>query len=174
MKVLMATVIALVPALMPAQDLPVVERGRVGSVTIGALAENIYGEFGDRARLIDLKLEGQLSPALEIKFFGAQATASLVAEIRPSDNKLVVTRIQIFDPRLRTKDGIGIGSTYADLRSKYSVDWVGWGEGDFVARVEAIGISFTLDLSGVPDAHTIRNPARVPPDARVVGMLLTR
>jgi hypothetical protein len=171
---LMATLIALLPMLTSAQDVPVVERGRVGPVAIGALAETIYGEFRDRARLIDLKLEGHLSPALEIKLFGAQATASLVAEIWPSDNKLVVTRIRVLDARLRTKEGIGIGSSYADLRSHYSVDWVGSGEGDFFARVEALGISFALDMSGVQAAGTIRSPARVPADARVVGMLLTR
>jgi hypothetical protein len=157
-----------------AQDLPVVERARVGQVSIGAAAETISHEFGDRVRLIDLKLEGHLSPALEIKLFGSQTAASLIAEIWPSNNELVVTRIRVLDPRLRTKEGIGIGSTYADLRSRYSVDRVGQGEGDFIARVEALGISFLLDMSGVQAAHTIRNPARVPADVRVVGMLLTR
>ena len=80
----------------------------------------------------------------------------------------------MLDPRLRTKEGIGIGSTYADLRSHYSVDWVGPGEGDFIARVEALGISFLLDMSAMQAVQTIRNPAQVPADVRVVGMLLTR
>jgi hypothetical protein len=70
----------------------VVERSRVGPVSIGAAAESIYREFGDRARLIDLKLEGMLSPALELKLFGSQPVASLIAEIGPADNRLVVTR----------------------------------------------------------------------------------
>jgi hypothetical protein len=174
MKSLIAILIVSLNGLLPTQEVPVIERGKVGAVAIGSVAEAIYNEFGDRARLVDLKLEGQLSPALEIKLFGAQAAVSLVAEIWPSGNKLVVTRIRVLDPRLRTKDGIGVGSTYGDLRRHYSVDWVGPGEGDFIARVEALGISFLLDMSAEQAATTIRNPMRVPANARVVGMLITR
>jgi hypothetical protein len=90
------TVLAILVALQPVsapQDALVVERLRIGPVSIGASAEEIYRAFRDRARLIDLKLEGHLSPALEIKLFGSQLVASLVAEIGPADNKLVVTRI---------------------------------------------------------------------------------
>jgi len=166
--------IAILMVLLAAQNVPVVERARVGPVSIGAAAETIAREFGDRVRLIDLNLEGNLSPALEIKLFGPRGPASLIAEISPSNNQLVVTRIRVFDPRLRTKEGIGIGSTYADLRSRYSVDWVASAEGDFIARVEPLGISFMLDMSGEQKAHTGRNAALVPGDVRVVGMLLTR
>jgi hypothetical protein len=161
-------------ALALQQDTLVVERGRVGTVAIGASAETLYQEFGDRARLIDLKLEGQLSPAIEIKLSGAQIGASLIAEILPSNNRLVVSRINVLDARLRTKQGIGIGSTYADLRSVYSIDRVGSGEGQFFARVDALGMSFQLDLSGLPGTQVTRDPARVPNEARIVGILLTR
>jgi hypothetical protein len=68
--------------LLAAQNLPVVERARVGQVSIGAAAETISREFGDRVRLIDLKLEGHLSPALEIRLFGSQSAASLIIAIR--------------------------------------------------------------------------------------------
>jgi len=161
-------------ALLSGQDLPVVERGRVGPVAISAAAETVYREFRDRARLIDLKLEGHLSPALEIRWFGSQPGASLIAEILPSNNELVVSRIRVLDSRLRTKEGIGIGSTYGELRSRYSVDWVASGEGDFLARVEALGLSFTLDTSGLPAGRTIRDPALVPGTVRIIAMLLTR
>ena len=161
-------------ALLSGQDLPVVERGRVGPVAISAAAETVYREFRDRARLIDLELEGHLSPALEIRWFGSQPGASLIAEILPSNNELVVSRIRVLDSRLRTKEGIGIGSTYGELRSRYSVDWVASGEGDFLARVEALGLSFTLDTSGLPAGRTIRDPALVPGTVRIIAMLLTR
>ena len=169
---LIAFVIALAPWLQ--LDAVVVERGRVGTVAIGTFAETVYQEFGDRARLIDLKLEGHLSPALEIKLSGSQTGASLIAEIVPSNNRLVVSRINVLDARLRTKQGIGIGSTYADLRSAYSIDRVGSGEGNFFARVDALAMSFQLDLSGLPGTQVTRDPARVPNEARVVGILLTR
>ena len=174
-KSLIVLLIASVLGLVPAQNpLPLVERGKVGSVAIGSVAETIYEEFGDRARLVDLRLEGQLTPALEIRLFGVQTPVSLVAEISPSNNKLVVTRIRVLDPRFRTKEGVGVGSTYSDLRQHYAIDWVGPGEGDFFARVEALGISFMLDMSAAQGASKIRDPMRVPAEARVVGMLITR
>ena len=80
----------------------------------------------------------------------------------------------LIDPRLRTRDGIGIGSTYGELRSKYKVDSIGSGEGNFIARVEALGISFELDTSGPTPLWRIRDPQAVPAGVRIVGMLLTQ
>ena len=170
-------VFAMVLALHAASTLQgpmIVERSRVGPIALGATADSIYQEFGDRARLIDLKLEGMLSPALELKLFGAQVVPSVIAEIGPVNNRLIVTRIRVVDPSLRTKDGIGVGSTYMELRSRYAIDWVGSGEGTFIARVEALGISFELETSGPKPLWSIRDPNEVPKDVRVVGMMLTR
>jgi hypothetical protein len=166
-------VIALQLAPTPPETI-VVERGRVGPISIGATAESVYDKFGSRARLVDLKREGMLSPALEVKLFGSQLVASIIAEIGPANNRLVVTRIHVVDPGLRTKEGLGVGSTYEDLRSRYSVDWVGSGEGTFVARVETLGMSFQLDTSGPKPLWAVRDPNQVPKDVRVVGIMLTR
>jgi hypothetical protein len=59
---------------------PTIERGRAGNVVIGADADDVSGKFGERVRLVDLKLEGMLSPALEIKQAGS-AKPSIIAEI---------------------------------------------------------------------------------------------
>jgi hypothetical protein len=111
--------LALIVAPQPASSLQqsfVVERGRVGPVAIGATADSIYNTFRDRVRLVDLKLEGHLSPALEIKLYTSQLTPSVIAEIGPGDAGLVVTRIHVLDPTLRTAEGIGIGSTVRIVR----------------------------------------------------------
>jgi len=158
---MVSTVLALFVAFQTASSVQqsfVVERAAVGPVSIGAAADSIYEEFGDRARLIDLKLEGQLSPAIEIKLFGSQLVASLIAEIAPANNRLFVTRIHVIDPSLRTRDGIGVGSTYGELRSRNQVDWVGSGEGAVFARVEKLAISFRLDMSGQEALWSIRDP----------------
>ena len=143
----LALFVALQQAPPPLQS-SVVERGRAGPVVIGATAESVYGEFRGRAKLIDLQLEGHLSPALELRRFGAQLIVSIIAEIGAANNSLIVTRIHVLDPSLRTKAGIGVGSTYAELRSAYRTTWVGSGEGSFFARVEEPAISFQLDTSG--------------------------
>lgn len=174
---MLSPLIALVLALQAASPEPqtfVVQWGSVGPVVIGAPAEAVYTEFRDRARLVDLQLEGHLSPALELKRFGAQLIASMIAEIWPADNQLVVTRIHVLDPSLRTKEGIGVGSTYGELRSTYRIDWVGSGEGNFFARVEQLAISFQLDTSGPVSLWSIRDPERVPDSVRIVSMMLTR
>ena len=152
----------------------VVERARVGPVSIGAAADSIYSEFRDRIRLIDFELEGHLSPALEIKLFGSQLVASIIAEIAPANNRLVVTRIHMLDPSLRTRAGIGVGSTFGELRSQYKINWVGSGEGAVVARVEDLAISFQLDTSGPVSLWSIRDPEQVPAGVRIVSMMLTR
>jgi hypothetical protein len=92
----------------------------------------------------------------------------------PSANQLIVTRISVVDPTLRTSEGIGVGSTYEKLRSRYRVDRVGSGEGGFYARVEALGMSFQLDASRHKTLWRLRDPAAVPTDMRVVSILLTR
>ena len=173
LSMLLAAFWAVHPVLLM-QDSLVVERARVGPVSIGAAADSICSEFRDRARLIDLKLEGHLTPALEIKLFGSQLVGSIVAEIAPANSRLVVTRIHVIDPSLRTKEGIGVGSTYQELRSRYKVDWVGSGEGSFFARVEGLAISFQLDTSGPVALWSIRDPDRIPNGTRIVSMMLTR
>jgi hypothetical protein len=161
-------------AAVPQQETLLVERGRAGSVALGATADSLYSEFRERAKLVDLRLEGHLSPALELKRFGSQLVPSIIAEIGPSANTLVVTRVNVVDPAFRTKAGIGVGSTYAELRAAYKIDWVGSGEGNFFARVEELAISFQLDISSQVSLRSVRDPARVPPDIRIMSMLLTR
>ena len=173
---MLKSILAVVLALQqhPAGTPMVVERARGGNVSIGARAETVYREYRDRAKLVDLQLEGQLSPAFELKMTGAQLSPSLIVEIGPAGTELVVTRINVIDPALRTAEGIGVGSSYGELRSKYTVDWVGSGEGRVFARVEALGISFQLDTSGSKPLWPIREPSRVPDGIRIVSMLLTR
>ena len=77
LKSVLAIVLALHQA-PPGHPRIVVERARVGPVSIGAAADAVYREFRDRARLVDLKLEGHAVS-------GARAEAVRRAAVRQPD-----------------------------------------------------------------------------------------
>ena len=53
---------------LSAQTSVIIRHYQVGPVLIGASAQSIYAAFRGRSRLIDLALEGHLTPALELSF----------------------------------------------------------------------------------------------------------
>ena len=65
--------------------------------------------------------------------------------------------------------------TVSDLRAAYRVSWVSPGEGRVYMRVEELGASFELDQSGprAPQLALIKDPAAVPGDVKIIGILLT-
>ena len=92
-----------------AQQSPyVIGRHQVGPVALGAPAQVVYERVTAR-ELIDLALEGYLSPALALTLPGLQQRGGVIAELVPRDNDLVVWRISITDPSVRTAKGIGVG-----------------------------------------------------------------
>jgi hypothetical protein len=161
---------------LPARSSVIIRQHQVGPVLIGASAQSIYAAFRGRSRLIDLALEGHLTPALELSFPEAFVDGGVVAELVPRDNDLVVWRIAVTNPNVRTEKGIGVGSSVAQLRSAYRTTGVGSGEGKVFVRVEELGASFQLDTSG-PGGDTlwqIRDPQQVPGDVKIASVLLVR
>ena len=93
--------IQLPPDRMP----PTIRKHAVGPVAVGAAAESVYSALRGRTRLVDLGLEGQLSPALELTFPNTQLTGGVLAELVPRNNALIVWRISVKDPAIRTAKG---------------------------------------------------------------------
>ncbi len=162
-------------ALSP-QTSVVIRPHQVGPVSIGASAQSIYSAFRGRSRLIDLALEGHLSPALELSFPETQLSGGVIAELVPRDNDLVVWRISVTNPSVRTEKGIGVGSSVAQLRAAYRTTGVATGEGAVFVVVAELSGSFKLDTSG-PGGNKlwqIRDPRQVPGDVKIVSVLLFR
>ena len=157
--------------------LPPIERHHVGAVAIGADAPKIYKAFSaDRRELVDLGLEGMLSPALLLRFVGATQRDGVVAELVADGNGLTVWRVEIRDPGFRTLQNIGVGSTVGQLRSAYRLNAVLSGEGNVVLRVEELSASFVLDRNG-PNGDQLaqlRTPAEVPDSVTIERVLLTK
>lgn len=149
---------------------------KAGHIEIEMTIDALYIRYNrDSTKLVDLYLEGTFSPALEIYIKGARAEnkPSLVAEIG-WQNDWIVSRIKVYDERFKTDKGIGIGLTLGDMRKFYTVDWIAFGEGGLVARVEAIGISFMLDIEKIPGEWSkTRDQQLIPDSAKIVSALIT-
>lgn len=146
--VLVASVLASPYQPLPAQGSVVIRKHEVGPVSIGTSAQAVYSMFRGRNRLVDLALEGHLTPALELSFPETRFNGGVVAELVPKGNGLVVWRIAVTNPNVRTEKGIGVGSSVGELRSHYAIAGVGSGEGRVFVRVDELSASFELDRSG--------------------------
>lgn len=174
--VLLASVLALPCQPLSAQRSPVIRKHEVGPVSIGTSAHVIYSMFRGRSRLVDLALEGHLTPALELSFPETRADGGVIAELVPKANDLVVWRIAVTNPNVRTEKGIGVGSSVDELRSHYAITGIGSGEGRVFVRVDELAASFELDRSGAGGDRLwkIREPNQVPSRTKIISILLTR
>jgi hypothetical protein len=148
--------------------------GRAGGIRLGMLRNEVFEAYRPRqVRETDLRLEGMPSPALEIRLPGGPSDhPSLIAEL--TESRASVWRIRVYDPRFRTAEGIGPGSTLGEIRRVYTIDGIFTGEGNTVARVEKLGMSFVLDPSAVPeDFHRPNNPRTIPETAPIGWVLIT-
>jgi hypothetical protein len=172
--ILAACVLAEEAAASRADSAFLLARGRAGGVRLGMPLAQVRGLFGARAiRMTDLRLEGEATPAALVTVAGA-ATSSLTVEIDPSTRDSLITRITVRDARYRSAQGIGVGSTLGMLRRSCRVDWIAQGEPDAVARVDALGMSFIIDLRplGRKAQHALRRK-NVPDTVRITGVMLT-
>ena len=128
--------------------------GQAGAIEVGLAVDDLYGIVGrENARLVDLFGEGMFQPALEVNIPGAATVPSLVLPVREWPCAVFsVQAINVRDPRFRTRDGLGVGSTLGQLQRAYSAR-LGRAEVPH-AWVEALRMTFQLDNdSGAPDVR---------------------
>lgn len=80
-----------------------------------------------------------------------------------------VTRIEVRDAAIRTREGLGVGSRLEELRAEYGTGCVGVGEGVVAVWFpNAPGISFALDAPVPASPEQVRqNPEKLPATASV-------
>lgn len=145
--------------------------GRAGALYQGMPIDSVFYAYGrDQIRPDEVRVGGKSTLALKISLpGGTEGNPSLVAELR--DN--VVRRIRVYDPRFRTANGMGQGSTFGDLRVNYQVGQVAERDGDIIAAVNDPGIFFTLDPSQIPsDFVKTRDQNLIPGSTRVTFMFV--
>ena len=149
--------------------------GKAGAIHSGMTIDELYGAVGrENTRLVDKFAEGYFSPAIEVySNVGGRAKVSLRVEVVAESAKFLAGRITVYDARFKTEAGIGVGSTLSDIRQAYKVDWITFGEGPLIARVEQIGMSFALDFTNPPnDWYKTHDQTLIPGSARVTFILL--
>ena len=128
--------------------------GRAGALEIGLPVDSVLRVFGrDRVRLVDLQLEGHFTPAIELVLVDSRATPALVAPIREVPcGEFAVYGMSVYDPRFRTREGVGVGSTIGELRRAYDVR-LNREEGHSVV-VPALRMTF--EINGTRFADSVR------------------
>jgi hypothetical protein len=157
-----------------------ITRGRVGEIRLGMNPNGIYEVFGKKlTRLVDLQLEGMYSPAIELfKTEIQRDNPEIIYEL--DQNK--VWRIQVNSPQYRTDKGIGVGSTFGNLRQVYRIKdpkQIIWGEeGFYGAVVEELGMSFSLDVNNtmkpaqIDDFNKTSDLGRIPDNTLIDSILV--
>jgi hypothetical protein len=121
--------------------------GRAGKLRVGTSVDRMAIMFGkENLRLVDRWPEGMFSPAIEIRLDRSVSPAFVVQIREWPCAEHSAWGITVFDRRFRTREGLGVGSTLAEVRRhvRSDVDEIG-------------GVTFVNDakrgLSFVFDAH---------------------
>lgn len=130
------------------------DAGMVGQLESGMLVEDVYRLFGRSNVAIAATFpEGIFQAVLRITLPGSAAKPALIAEIdRWPCGQFTVGRVTVMDPRFRTRDGLGVGTTEAELRRRFSFT-IEEAEGCHCAFIKSLNLTFRL--SGPPAAQRV-------------------
>jgi hypothetical protein len=123
----------------------VLREGRAGQLEIGMSIDEVLQRIGrGHVRLVDLSREGMFSPAIELDVPGASVAPAIIGEIRewPCPG-FALWAIDVRDPKFRTVDNLGVGSTLGDLRRVHAIR-LSHEEGEW-AIVPELKMSFGLE-----------------------------
>jgi hypothetical protein len=130
--------------------------GRAGPIESGMPVDDVYGLLGSQnVTLVPMFPEGMFQPVLEIRLPDSPVQPSIVADIdRSPCGHFAVTRMSVLDPRFRTKDGLGVGTTEAELRRRFSFT-ISEEEGCHCAFIESLNLSFSFDAQPVEKVSSV-------------------
>ncbi|MGV3541529.1 MAG: hypothetical protein ACO1OQ_17055 [Rufibacter sp.] len=123
--------------------------GQAGAVKVGMPIAELKKQYGEnKIQETTLSQEGMETKAFEI--LGERRRTDLVVEQQCTGTNCKVSRISVMNPAFKTPEGVGVGSTFGDIKKSVNITRVGNGEGNFVAISENAKMSFVLDLKDIP------------------------
>ncbi|MBV9264544.1 MAG: hypothetical protein JO061_00100 [Acidobacteriaceae bacterium] len=123
-----------------------IDRNHVGKLALGLPESQIYSLYPRLPkRKVDLRLEGDPTPAVEIYLSPHCHDPALTVRLTGPRN--TVDEIEVNDHRFQNDAGIHVGSTFGQLRKVYGKLRLAVGEGQYCVFPEDAGLSFCLDLN---------------------------
>lgn len=153
------------------QDDFILNRFQAGKVGIGTPIEDVLETYGDKIKFSFDTSEGTRYPVAEVYLDSLSSFPSLILQL--DEDSSVVYRIITMDGHFRTPQGIGVGSVYKELADNYTIQWVDTTEGNVIARVKALRMSFVLDEREIPgEWQKTRNAKYIKPDTKIKKIVI--
>jgi hypothetical protein len=130
--------------------------GQAGPIESGIPVDDVYRLLGSQnVALVATFPEGTFQPVLEITLQGSAVTPSIIAEVdRWPCGQFAVARMTVLDPRFRTEDGLGVGTTEAELRGRFSFT-ISEEEGCHCAVIKPLNLTFRFDGRAVQKVSSV-------------------
>ena len=148
--------------------------GSVGGYALGSTEAQVIAQAGaGHVKRESYEAEGHRFRAIEIYDSDTTRTPDLVLQLNCREQECRVRQIIVNDRSFHTPEGIGIGSTYKQLKAHYPLQYLGWGEGALVAVARDAPISFAFDPADVPQKVLAKiNAATLPDETKVSGIFI--
>jgi hypothetical protein len=148
-------------------------KGQAGIIRVGMSVEELKASVpADLLVEKEINREGQLYTVYEILNDAYSQETGLVAEPR-CEPGCRIYRIEVRDKKYQTPEGIGIGSTYGEVRQAYPIRYASAEEGNVTAVSEEAQMSFLLEK--LPFSHqqlTNLQQENIPDSTLVTGILI--
>jgi hypothetical protein len=163
-SLIFVTLIALSAVAALAADNFLLARNRVGRLTISMPKSAIYVVYPRRiTKKVALQLEGFPTPAVQVFLAKSRLTPSLV--IRLDGPVPGIYGIEVTDARFRTSKGVGVGSSFGQLRATEKLSFV-TGEGVIGAVSKELSMTFDLDVDSATENRLYELRLHKPLDTR--------
>jgi hypothetical protein len=120
----------------------------IGEIEIGMEIEKLKEQFPEeQIKTTTKSMEGEDYTIYHV-FFGEKDVISLDVEPITTDKGEIISRMMLYDNTPKTKEGIGVGNTIAELREAYNIKsyYVSAIDGDIFAAVEEYeSVVFAID-----------------------------
>jgi|GEM_PF-5223889 len=151
------------------QETLLIKSNSVDGVVIGEKIEDFIAKVQQRftVKKEKIRMEGD-----DYDIYNVYEGKRKLYAVEPDfDKPDIIFRIWIHDSKCKTEEGIGVGSTFADIKSKYTIERITT-ENMFMIHVKEISISIIPDISNLPESLQIKPDKEKMPDNLPIKMII--